>query len=312
MSELKVTVTGATGLIGRRLLERLLGGDIAEVTVLTRDPANVGPRLGHDLAGRVQAIAWDPLHEPAPAEALSGRDAVVHLAGENISQRWSKSARTAIRESRVQGTHNLVEGLKAAESRPGTLVSGSAIGYYGPHGIEPVDEDAPAGSDFLAEVCAAWEAAAAAAGELGMRVVHSRTGVVLDQHGGALSQMLLPFKLGVGGPIAGGGQYLSWIHADDVIGILIAALTDERWSGPINVTAPEPVSNRDFSKALGSVLKRPAVLPLPGAALHLLYGDMAEIITTGVRAMPARALVLGYEFRQPELRPALLAALDRS
>jgi uncharacterized protein (TIGR01777 family) len=311
VSDLRVTVTGATGLIGRRLLGRLAEGD-AELTVLTRDPAGAAARLGEPLSARVESVRWDPENEPAPAAALAGRTAVVHLAGENISQRWTTKARKAIRESRVEGTRNLVEGLKATDQRPATLVSGSAIGYYGPRGPEPVDEDAPAGHDFLAEICAAWEAEAARAGELGMRVVLSRTGVVLDQRGGALAQMLTPFKLGVGGPIAGGAQYLSWIHVDDLAGMLIAALTDERWSGPINATAPEPASNRDFSKALGSVLKRPAVLPLPGAALHLLYGDMAEIITTGVRAVPAKALVLGYQFQYPELRPALHAALDRS
>ena len=308
---LRVTVTGATGLVGSRLLQSLAARD-AEVTVLTRDPARAGSRLPSCGGPPVHVIAWDPLSAPAPAEALSGRDAVVHLAGENISQRWTAKARQAIRESRVQGTRNLVEGLKAAEPRPGVLLSGSAIGYYGPRGAEPLDEDAPAGGDFLAEICAAWEAEAERARELGMRVVLSRTGVVLDQHGGALAQMLTPFRLGVGGPIAGGAQYLSWIHVEDLAEMFVAALGDERWSGPINATAPEPASNREFSKALGSALKRPAVMPLPGFALHLLYGEMAEIITTGVRAMPAKALVLGYRFRHPELAGALRSVLDDS
>jgi uncharacterized protein (TIGR01777 family) len=309
MSDLRVTVTGATGLVGRRLLARLAERE-AEVTVLSRDPERARELLaGGSGGGQLHFAGWDPLGEPAPAEALAGRAGVVHLAGENISQRWSPRAREAIRQSRVEGTRNLVEGLRAAEPRPLTLVSGSAVGYYGPRGAEPLDEDAPPGTDFLAEVCRAWEAEAARAGELGMRVVLNRTGVVLDQDGGALAKMLLPFKLGVGGPIAGGAQYLSWIHADDLVGILIAALTDERWSGPINATGPEPVSNRDFSKALGRALKRPALLPVPGAALQLLYGDMAEIITTGVRAMPAKALVLGYQFRHPEVEEALRSAL---
>jgi uncharacterized protein (TIGR01777 family) len=309
MSDLRVTLTGATGLIGQRLLARL-SEQGAQLTVLTRDPDGAGARL-KDAGVDAQAVGWDPLSEPAPAEALAGRDAVIHLAGENISQRWTAKARKEIRDSRVEGTRNLIAGLRAAEPRPSTLISGSAIGYYGPRGPEPLDEEGPAGHDFLAEVCAAWEAEAAHAGELGMRVVTSRTGVVLDQHGGALAQMLTPFKLGVGGPIAGGAQYLSWIHLDDIAGMLIAALSDERWSGAINATAPEPASNREFTKALGSVLGRPAVLPLPGAVLHLMYGDMAEIITTGVRAVPAKALVLGYQFKYPELRPALSAALGR-
>jgi uncharacterized protein (TIGR01777 family) len=213
-------------------------------------------------------------------------------------------------QSRVEGTRNLIEGLKAADPRPPALVSGSAVGYYGERGAEPLDEDASPGNDFQAEVCIAWEAEALAARELGVRVVLSRTGVVLDQHGGALSKMLLPFKLGIGGPVAGGRQYLSWIHAEDVVEIMIAAAVDERWSGPINATAPEPASNADFSRALGKALKRPAVLPIPGPALALLYGEMAEIVTGGVRAMPARALVLGYEFRHPELLAALRSALS--
>jgi hypothetical protein len=308
---LRVTVTGGSGLIGRRLLQGLSERE-AEVTVLSRDPARTGSRLGTPRGGRVEVLGWDPLAEPAPADALSGRDAVVHLAGENISQRWTPKAREMIRDSRVLGTRNLIEGLKAAEPRPGVLISGSAIGYYGPRGAEPLDEDAPAGHDFLAEICAAWEAEAAHASELGMRVVLNRTGVVLDPNGGALSKMLTPFKLGVGGPVAGGAQYLSWIHVEDLAEIIIAAISDERWSGPINATAPEPASNREFSKALGSALKRPAVMPLPGFALHLLYGEMAEIITTGVRAMPAKPLVLGYRFRHPELADALRSVLDGS
>jgi uncharacterized protein (TIGR01777 family) len=249
------------------------------------------------------------MNEPAPARALAGRDAVVHLAGENIAQRWTAKAREAIRESRLTGTRHLVEGLRSAEPRPRTLVSASAIGYYGARGEEPLDEDAPAGEDFLAGVCADWELEAERASELGVRVVQVRTGVVLDRNGGALAKMLIPFRLGVGGPVAGGRQYMSWIHRDDLIGIILAAIEDERWTGPINATAPQPVSNRDFSRALGSALGRPSRLPVPGAALRLLYGEMAEIVTTGARVVPAKPLVLGYEFRYPRLQEALRSAL---
>jgi uncharacterized protein (TIGR01777 family) len=188
-------------------------------------------------------------------------------------------------------------------------VASSAVGYYGPHGDEPVGEDAPPGDDFLARVCVAWEREAARAAELGLRVVHVRTGVVLDREGGALSKMLPFFRLGIGGPVAGGRQYMPWVHRDDIVGIQLAALDGEAWSGPVNATAPEPATNRDFSRALGRALHRPALAPVPGLAVRALYGDMAEMVTQGQRAVPRRTLELGYEFRHPELEAALRAAL---
>jgi NAD dependent epimerase/dehydratase family enzyme len=338
---MRVTVTGATGLIGTTLVARLLA-DGAEVTVLSRDPAraeatlNTQRRAGPGAQGRatrgVQAVGWDLLNERAPTQALEGRDAVVHLAGENVAQRWTASAKRAIRESRVIGTRHLVEGLRECDSasgsysgaesgagargsevgacRPKVLVSASAVGYYGAHGEEPLDEEAPAGREFLGEVCVAWEAQARAAQELGVRTVQVRTGVVLNRHGGALAKMLPPFRLGLGGPIAGGHQYVSWIHVEDLVGIVCAALADERWSGPINGTAPEPVTNRELSRALGRALHRPALLPVPGVALRALYGEMAQVVTTGARVLPVKPLVLGYEFRYPHLDEALNAALD--
>ncbi|HEY5285640.1 MAG TPA: TIGR01777 family oxidoreductase [Solirubrobacteraceae bacterium] len=293
---MRIAVTGATGLIGRRVVAALKErGD--EVTVLSRNPKH--------------GEQWDPMSEPAPARALAGRDAIVHLAGENIAQRWSAAAKQAIRESRVTGTRQLVHGigeLSEAE-RPPVLVSGSAIGYYGPHGDEPIDEDAPAGSDFLAQTCQAWEVEAEAAKGYGLRVAKIRTGVVLDRDGGALAKMLPPFKLGVGGPVAGGRQYISWVHPQDLVGIVLAAIDDARWQGAINATAPQPQRNTDFSKALGRVLHRPSLLPVPVVGLKLMYGEMSEIVTTGARVLPAKALVLGYEFRHPELDGALRAAL---
>ncbi len=308
MDAVRVTVTGASGLIGRALVAELREQG-TEVTVLSRDPSRAPDATG------VKAVRWDPISEPAPVEALAGVDAVVHLAGENVAQRWTEQAKQAIRESRVTGTRNLLAGLKATElsgsgPRPSTLISGSAIGYYGARGEEPLDEDAPPGGDFLAETCVAWEAEAQKASALGMRVVQVRTGVVLNREGGALKKMLLPFQLGVGGPVAGGEQYMSWIHRDDLVGMITAALDDERWSGPVNGTAPEPVTNREFSHALGHALHRPSLLPVPGFALGLLYGEMAEIVTTGARVMPAKPLVLGYDFRHPELDEALRSALD--
>jgi uncharacterized protein (TIGR01777 family) len=306
VSDRRVAITGATGLIGPQLIAALHERGW-EITVLSRDPERASQRLGG-----VEAVRWDALREPAPAAALAGREAVVHLAGEPVAQRWSAAARSAILDSRVRGTRNLLEGLRlAGEPSARTLVSSSATGYYGPHGEEPLDEDAPPGSDFLARVCVEWEAEAARAQGLGMRVVQMRTGVVLDSRGGALSKMLPPFRLGVGGPVAGGRQYMSWIHTADLVGLMCVALADERWRGPTNATAPEPVSNREFSRALGRVLRRPALVPVPAAALRLLYGKMAEIVTTGARVVPAKALVLGYEFRHPRVEEALRSALAR-
>jgi uncharacterized protein (TIGR01777 family) len=316
VSALRVTVTGATGLIGPALVAALAERG-AHVTVLSRDPEHVHARLDSASAGAgagaalaaVEGVRWELMSEPAPAAALAGRDAVVHLAGENVAQRWTSSARRAIRDSRVTGTRHLVEGLRAADPRPRMLLSASAIGYYGPRGEEPLDEDAPAGADFLAQACADSELEAARASALGVRVVQLRTGVVLDRDGGALEKMLPAFRLGLGGPVAGGRQYISWIHRDDEIGIMLAAIGDERWSGAVNATAPEPLSNRDFSRTLAGVLKRPSWLPVPQAALRLLYGEMAGIVTTGARVVPAKALVLGYEFRHPHLQEALRSAL---
>jgi uncharacterized protein len=301
---MRVSVTGATGLIGRRLVARLRDrGD--EVTALSRNPERARDALG------VDAVAWDAEGGPAPAEVLSGRDGVVHLAGEPVAQRWSESAKRKIRESREVGTRNLVEGLRAADPRPQVLASASGVDYYGARGDEEVTEGDPPADDFLAQVCVAWEAEAERAEELGVRVVRLRTSVVLARQGGALAKMLPPFQLGVGGPVAGGRQWMPWIHLDDVTGMYIAALDDERWSGPVNGATPTPVTNRDFSKALGRALHRPAVAPVPAFALRLLYGDMAEIVTSGRRAIPKRALELGYAYEHPDLDEALRSALSR-
>jgi len=307
---LKVTVTGATGTVGRALHAELRArGD--EVTALSRDAAGARRRLGAD----VEAATWaDPKAEAAPASAIAGRDAVVHQLGEPVAQRWSDTAKREIRDSRVLATRNLVAALRELEppERPGVLVSQSASGWYGPRGDERVDESEPAADDFLAQVTADWEESARAAEELGVRVVTTRTGVVLSEQGGALEKMLPFFKLGVGGPVAGGDQYVPWVHLDDVVGAIIFALDTEAASGPLNVTAPEPVTNTELSKTLGRVLRRPAFAPVPGLAVKLLYGDMATIVTTGVRAVPARLEQLGYRFRRPDLEGALREATGRS
>ena len=306
---MKVTVTGATGTLGRTVVAALQArGD--EVTALSRDAAAAREKLGQ----RVRALEWKaPKSELPPAAALSGQDAVVHLLGEPVAQRWSDHAKSEIRDSRVLATRNLVAALRELDeaARPGVLVSQSATGWYGPRGDERVTEGEPAGADFLARVCVEWEAEARKAEELNLRVALTRTGVVLSEDGGALEKMLPAFKLGVGGPVAGGDQYVSWIHADDIVGALLFCLDNEAASGPLNLTAPEPVTNKELSKALGSVLHRPSAAPVPGLAIKALYGEMASIVTTGVRAVPARLQELGYEFRQPDLEPALRAATGR-
>jgi hypothetical protein len=305
--EMRITLTGATGRIGLSLVDALTRrGD--DVTVLTRDPDGARGKLP---AG-VTAVRWDPKSGPAPADALGGRDAVVHLAGEDVGQRWTKQVRQEILDSREQGTRNLVAGIAAAEPRPAVLVSASASGYYGPHGDEPVGERIPAGDDFLADVCVRWEREARAAEAHGLRVVTMRTGIVLDAEGGALGKMITPFKLGAGGPVAGGRQYMPWIHLDDVVAMYLRAIDDERWSGPVNVSAPHPATNKAFSKALGKALKRPAVSPVPAFALKALYGEMSTIVLNGVNMVPARATgEFGYAFAHPELDEALRSTLAR-
>jgi uncharacterized protein len=299
---MRVLLTGATGMIGLAVSDALRArGD--QLVALARDPERGQRVLGADA----EVHAWArPTEEPPPSASLKDVKAVVHLLGEPVDQRWSEDAKTKIRESRVLGTRSLVAALQAlpAAERPAVLVSQSATGYYGPRGDAPLDEDASSGDDFLAGVVTAWEHEAAVAAEL-MRVVCTRTGVVLSPSGGALAKMLPFFKLGVGGPVAGGRQYVSWIHLDDVVGAVLRCVDDTAAEGPVNVTAPNPVTNAELSRALGHVLGRPAVLPVPGVAVKLLYGEMAEIVTTGQRALPARLTSLGYGFRHTELEAAL-------
>jgi uncharacterized protein len=299
---MRVVITGATGTIGRAVAAALLArGD--EVVALTRDAGRAAGRLPEGT----QAREWrDPQAAPPPADALAGADAVVHLLGEPIDQRWTADAKRRIRDSRVLGTRSVVAGVRALGDgeRPRTLVSQSASGFYGARAAAPVDEQAPPGDDFLARVVVDWEAAAHEADGLA-RVVTPRTGVVLSPSGGALSRMLPFFRLGVGGPVAGGRQYVPWVHLDDVAGAVLACLDDESLSGPVNVTAPEPATNADLGRALGRVLHRPAVLPVPGFAVRALYGEMAWVVTTGARAVPERLRRAGYAFRHPDLEGAL-------
>ena len=306
---MRVAITGATGTIGRALVRELAArGD--ELTALSRDPAKARRRLGAE----VEAAAWPrPKDEPPPADALAGRDAVVHLLGETIAQRWNDDVKREIRDSRVLSTRTLVDALAALPDaeRPRVLVSQSAIGRYGARGPERLAEDAPAGDDFLAGVVSDWESEARRAEDHGVRVALTRTGVVLSQEGGALEKMLPFFKLGIGGPVAGGRQCVPWVHLDDVVGAMVHCLDTDAAGGPVNVVAPEPATNAELSKALGRVLKRPAFAPVPGFAVKTLYGEMATIVTTGQCAVPARLEELGYRFRRPELEAALRDATGR-
>jgi hypothetical protein len=251
-------------------------------------------------------VYWDPAAGKIDAAALEGHDAVVHLAGENISQRWTAKQKSKILESRIRSTRLLVEALARLTNPPNVLVSASAIGYYGNRGDEILQEDSAAGIGFLPEVCREWEAATQPAAEAGIRVVNLRFGLILSPGGGALAKMFLPFKMGVGGVLGSGRQYWSWISIDDIIGVIHHALRNESLQGPVNAVSPNPVTNREFTKILGHVLKRPTLFPVPAFTLRLVFGEMAdEMLLASARVQPAKLLNSGYDFRYPELEGAL-------
>ncbi len=305
MAVKRVVVTGATGTIGRAVCRALTArGD--HPIALSRDVASAERKLGG-----IETHEWaDPTGAPAPAAAIAGADAVVHLLGEPVAQRWTAAAKQRIRDSRVLATRNLVATLGglAGDQQPDVLVSQSATGFYGPRDSATVDEASPASHDFLATVVEEWEREAAAA-ETSLRVARTRTGVVLSPTGGALAQMLPFFRAGVGGPVAGGEQYVPWVHLDDVVAAILFCVDDSALAGAVNIVAPEPVTNRELSRALGRVLHRPAILPVPGFALHLLYGEMATIVTTGQRVTPKVLLDSGFQFAHPEIGEALTDVL---
>ncbi|MGO9269169.1 MAG: TIGR01777 family oxidoreductase [Terriglobia bacterium] len=300
---MRTLITGSTGLIGTAL-ERLLSHRGHEVIRLVRSGSASGKGVVH----------WDPRAGTIDAAALEGLDGVVHLAGENIAaRRWTTTQKEQIRESRVRGT-NLLSGSLARLARPPrVLVSASAIGYYGDCGDEMLREESPAGSGFLPEVCVAWEAATKVAEDRGIRVVHLRTGMVLDRAGGALAKMLPVFRMGAGGVIGNGRQYMSWIALDDVSGAIQHALTTDDLRGPVNTVAPTPVTNREFTKTLGRVLSRPTLFPLPAFAARLALGEMAnELLLASQRVEPARLIASGYQFCFPDLEGALRHLLEKS
>jgi uncharacterized protein len=291
-----ITISGASGFIGRRLMKALLSGNHT-IRVLSR-------HAGTNLPPGVQLFVWDAIKGLPPAESLEGADAVVHLAGEPIAQRWNDEVKQKIRDSRVTGTRHLVQALAALPNRPKVLVNGSAIGYYGSRGDEVLTESSPAGTGFMADVCTAWEKEAGAAEALGVRLVKLRTGVVLGLNGGALAKMLTPFKAGMGGKLGSGDQWMSWIHLDDMVGIIQHVIQNEA-RGPVNGTAPHPVTNAEFTKTLAHAVSRPAVMPMPGFMLKGMFGEMAEVVLSSQRVLPKAVEAAGYQFRYSDLEPAL-------
>jgi len=295
---MKILMTGATGFIGKALCKALIA-DGHELVVLSRRPESAAVVPG------IKAFRWNPEAETPPDECWTDVQAVIHLAGEPVAaKRWTDEQKRRIRDSRVLGTRNLVKGMKAAKIPPKVFISSSAVGFYGNRGDEQVDERSAPGTGFFPDICTAWEQEAEQASELGSRVVLVRIGVVLGE-GGMLEKILLPFKLGVGGILGSGRQWFPWIHIDDIVGIFRHALYGENVSGPINGVAPNPATNAEFTKALGTALYRPTIFPVPEFALRIVMGEMANAALDSQRVYPTVTLETGYKFRYPQLQPAL-------
>lgn len=298
---MKILITGASGLIGKALQESF-GQRGYEMILATRSEPK-----------KPSQIQWnaDTGFREQDLERLEGLDAVIHLAGEGIAGlRWTEEKKKAIRDSRVFGTRSMIETFDKLKDKPKTFISGSAIGFYGDRGNDELTESSPAGKTFLAEVCKEWEAESRRAEDLGIRTILLRTGIVLSKDGGALATMLTPFKLGVGGIIGDGKQWMSWISLDDVVGIINYVLDHENVRGAVNNTAPNPVTNEEFTKTLGSVLYRPTFLPLPEFAVHMVFGEMGDaLLLDSTRVIPKRMKDAGYEFKYPELQAALERAV---
>jgi hypothetical protein len=305
---MRVFITGGSGLVGSRLVARLLQRGDTPV-VLTRSPEAARATLGADI----EIIQGDPTHRGDWERAVGTCTAAVHLAGENIfARRWNDEFKARLRDSRIESTKNVVAALAAASPKPKVLVSASAVGYYGFHGDEELTEADPPGEDFLARTAIEWEAAARPVEAAGVRLAIVRIGVVMATSGGALAQMLTPFKMGVGGPVGSGRHWMSWIHIDDLVGIMLHAIDHADMSGVVNGVSPEPVTNKQFSRALGHVLGRPSLLPVPVFALRLRFGEVADVISKGQRVLPKRTLEFGYQYRFPTIDAALTDLVGRS
>jgi uncharacterized protein (TIGR01777 family) len=303
---MRALVSGATGFIGASLVEKL--AETERPAVLTRDPESAGRAIGGVVSS---AHPWEPEKGPPPAAALDGVDVVFHLAGETVNGRWNPEKKRRIHDSRAVGTAHLASAIAnlPSASRPRALVCASGVGFYGDRGEDELDESAPNGSDFLAQVCRDWEQAADAAREAGVRVVHARIGVALATAGGALASMLGPFRMGVGGRLGSGRQWMPWIHRADVVGLLLHASVEEKLVGPMNTVSPAPARNADFTRALAKAVHRPAFLPMPGFMLKLAIGEFSSAVLGSQRALPKAALASGYAFRFPDLDGALAEAL---
>ncbi len=300
---MRLVIAGGSGFIGSALCHRLSEQDHS-LTLLTRSqsPSSVSPNK--------KWITWEPGSAGAWEGAIDQADGIINLAGEPIAaKRWTEAQKEKIRSSRINTTRALVAAIAKAKEKPKFLLNASAIGYYGPHGDETLTEDAKPGNDFLSEVCTAWEAEARKAEGYGLRVIRLRTGIVLGKGGGALSKMVPPFKLFAGGPLGDGKQWMSWIQLEDEVGLIQFLLENPNANGAVNATAPNPVTMKEFCKTLGQVLHRPSWAPVPSFALRLLLGEMADMLLTGQRVLPAQAQKLGYSFRYPTLYEALQACM---
>jgi uncharacterized protein len=301
---MKIAIAGATGFVGSRLVEQLQAHG-HEVVIFTRSPQQASNRFG-----RAQIVGYNPLQSGAWQESISGCDAIVNLAGEPIAEkRWTPEHKRTILESRQIGTQKIVEAISLASVKPSVLINASAIGYYGTSETSKFDENSPAGTDFLAEVCTAWETAAQAVTVTGTRLVILRMGIVLGENGGVLGKMLAPFSAFVGGPIGSGKQWFSWVHRDDVVKLIIQAITDTQMQGVYNATAPNPVTMTDFSQTLGSVMNRPSWLPVPNFALEALLGEGAIVVLQGQQVVPTHTLAQGFDFQYSTIKPALASIL---
>jgi uncharacterized protein (TIGR01777 family) len=299
MTSLKILASGTSGPIGGALVPALAAAGHRVTRLVRRPPASA------------DEIEWDPI-KPIPPDAVNGYDAVIHLAGETIVGHWDEKKKEKIRDSRVISTRNLVDALVQCAHKPRSLITASAIGYYGNRGQERLTENSQPGYNFLGMVCREWEGATKPAAETGIRAAQLRIGIMLSMQGGALKQMVRPFRFGLGGIIGNGKQYWSWVALEDVVGAVQHALTHEGLSGPVNVVSPNPVTNIDFTRAIAQVLRRPALFPLPFFAVRLFFGQMGEeLMLASARVLPSKLEASGYKFRYPELKPALMNILRK-
>jgi len=302
---MRLVVSGASGFIGSALCSQLLHRGHTLSLLSRAAPRGVNTGMKHWYQWRPGLVGdWE--------SALDGADGVINLAGEPIAnKRWSPRQKRRLRLSRIDTTVGLVRAMAKAKQKPKFFLNASAVGYYGPRGEEPIGEEVEAGTDFLAQLCREWEAEAKKAEKLGVRVICLRTGIALGPGGGALAKMIPPFKFFVGGPLGTGKQWMSWIHLDDLVGLILHLIENNRAGGPVNATAPNPVTMKEFCRTLGQVMHRPSWLPVPSFALRLLLGEMAQILLTGQKVVPTTAQKLGYQFRYPNLPEALRACLPR-